>query len=455
MKLHSPTPRAKSAFGIDENGGTPLVVKATRRGRGLVFERVDSQCLSTPLPRSVQAACLFQRESFTRWLTAPIASPRKAGTVFHSLLDIQLPFSVEDCEVALLAMRPTPDRTGTRGLVAGARGADIAKRLESLAAAGFNPHFLDQEGIALWSRCLDELPPLPDVPAVRVLIYSSSDRVTLIIGQGDEFITAHTMRVLDPDAIHRILKSTFPIQPETTQWIWAGPGALAGGEVSAWHAALTTRWPGTMKIVHEPETFLARALAARALTDGANRCNLRTGRFLHPFLAEWNERQPARWAIACLAAGLLLCLVNLVWQFAVGQRLAQAQQHLRALSVTVNGTPGGVIPAGKEVLAARRTMEARTRDMEPFLAATERPLQGALNAILSSAREEGVSIETMTLSLKNGVVHGIAPKLAQGEKLATRLNGGGWTTTIERKESSPGDERVAFVIGMGRAREKK
>jgi hypothetical protein len=218
--------------------------------------------------------------------------------------------------------------------------------------------------------------------------------------------------------------------------------------------ALAGRWPGTHRIVNEPETFLARALAARALIPAADCCNLRTGRFLHPDLTRWNERQPYRWAIACLAAGMCLCSVNLVWQVASTRRLAQTQQGLHLLASGITGSSRG-IPAGQEVLTARRALEARTRELEPFIAATEKPVQGALSVILSAAREEGVTLETLTLGLKQGVIHGMAPKLTQGEALARRLNVSGWTTTIERKDSLPGDERVAFVIGLGQPHGKK
>ena len=87
--------------------------------------------------------------------------------------------------------------------------------------------------------------------------------------------------------------------------------------------------------------------------------------------------------------------------------------------------------------------------MEPFLAATEAVLPEALKGILAMARDESVAIEAMTLSLKSGVIHGVAAKATQGEALARRLNEGRWISTIERKESVPGDDRVAFVIGIG------
>jgi hypothetical protein len=100
-------------------------------------------------------------------------------------------------------------------------------------------------------------------------------------------------------------------------------------------------------------------------------------------------------------------------------------------------------------------MDQQTKTMEPFLAAVDGPLRDTLNTILFLATEEGLTIETLTLSRKNGVIHGLAPKFEQGGKLAQRLNGAGWTTSVERKVQPPGEEREAFVIGMERNREKK
>ena len=171
-------------------------------------------------------------------------------------------------------------------------------------------------------------------------------------------------------------------------------------------------------------------------------------------LARWNARQPYRLASACLVAGILLCLVNLTWQAAIGYRLTQAQRSLREQAIKITGSPRG-IQGGQELLSARRAFDIQTREMEPFLVASDQPVQSALNTILASAREEGVSIETMTIGLNNGVIHGLAAKLAQGEKMASRLNGAGWITTIERKDAAPGEERVAFVIGLGHSHGKK
>jgi hypothetical protein len=453
MNSTTPTDWARTAYGIDENGGHPILVKAVRRGRSLSFSKADAEEASRPASRTVLAACLFQRESFTRWLTAPIASSRKAATVFHSLLDVQLPFSVEDCEVALLETMPTDDHTGTRGLVAGARREDIEKKLAGLAQAGMDPHLLDQESIALWYQGLSEYPPTRGDSVPRVVVYLGSDRITLVVGQAALFMGAHSLRQPEVESIHRFLKSHFPTAPATTRFFWTGPGAVLN-EVESLYASLAVRWPGSSKIVREPETFLARALAGRALTPFLTSCNLRSGRHLHPELARRQERQPTLWGRACLAAGLLLCLVNGVWLAATQHRITETQAALKALAVEVTGTPRG-LPAGQEVLAARRAMEQKTQTLEPFLVAVDTPLRDTLKTILSLATGEGLTLETLTLSRKNGVIHGLAQKFEQGETLAQGLNGAGWTTSLERKVQPQGEERLAFVIGMERRREKK
>ena len=452
--MNTPPPRfpARTAYGIAEDGDTAILVKAAGRGRTLSFTRAKLDELTALPPQTVVAAALLHRESFTRWLTAPIASPRKAETVFHSLLDIQLPFSVEDCETAILETHPTPDRAGTRGLIAGARHTDIQKRLTALSAIGVDPHILDQEAIALWSQSLQEIPE-PDPTIARVVVYLAADRVTLAIGQGKDFLGATTMRQMDAEQVHRLLKSYFPAVPATTQWLWAGPGSANQAAIESLYATLATRWPGSLKVVREPDTFLARALAARALASKTT-CNLRAGQFLHPILVQQNARRPYQCAIACLAAGLLLCAVNIVWLAAAHHRLSDAQKQLRALAIGITGSPQG-IQSGQEVLAARRAMETQTKAMGPFLAATDAPLRNLLTTILSVAQQEGITIETMTLSRDNGVIHGLAPKPGQGEKVAQRLDGNGWATTLERKESPRGDERAAFVIGLRPSREKR
>lgn len=454
MKTPATAPWAKIAFGVDVVDSHPIIVKASYIGRTLAFETIASHSLPPTQPaQSVWAGCLLQKESFTRWLTAPLSSAKKAEKVFPSLLDVQLPFSVEDCEYALLETRPTEDRTATRGLVAGARTVDIEKRLALFSALSLDPHLLDQEALALWTQALDEAPPVAGGPEVRIIIYQSSERVTLSIGQKDQFLGAHTMRQLDTDQIHRLLKSYFPTPPPLTQWILTGPDASHQTSGNPALAPLAARWNGAIKMTRDPATFLARALATRALTAGELRCHLRTGVFLHPSLARRATREPYRWAIALLTSGLLLCSINIGWKLFLNQRAAAIQKNLHSLAVEITGSP--VVPRGQEVLAAHRAMETQTKAMEPFLAAIDMPIPDTLRMILLTAKEEGLGVENVIMSRKNVVLHGLAAKLGQPEAVIQHLKNQGWNANLERKESPPGDERVAFVISLSRSHEKK
>ncbi len=447
-------PWARIAVGIDFNEETPILVKATRQGNKASLERIDSTLLTPPPPNSVIAGALLQKESFTRWLTAPIASAKKAELVFSSLLDVQLPFSIEDCEFAILHTRPSPDGTGTCGLIAGARTVDIEKRLATYSTLGLNPHLLDQEGIALWTQSLEECPFVSGSPELRVILYLSSDRATLSIGKNAEFLGAHTLRQLDADQIHRLLKSYAPTTPQVTQWFITGPKAILPETSESPLMTLANRWPGPMKLTREPPTFLARALATRALIPGTLRCNLRTGQFLHPALAQRQAKLPYQWAAACLVAGLLLCSLNAAWSLFVSHRAAGIQKAARSLAIEITGSPLG-IPAGQELLAARRAMDTQTKAMEPFLAASSAPIAQALKPILLAGHAEGLSIDTLTINRQNVVIHGTAEKWAQPEATRTRLLNLGWLVTLERKDSAAGGDRVAFVIGLGRSYEKK
>ncbi len=425
------------------------MVQASRRAGRLSFDRAQPSQPAT----GVVAACITQRDSFLKWVTTPLASTRKAGRVFRDLLDVELPFSVEDCEVALAETRPTPDRLGTRGLMAGARNGAIEKRLAELQTLGVTPHVLDQESLALWSQAADEFPCKPNARNVRVVAYLGAERTTLVVGQGDELLGAHSLRQVIPDQLLRLVKSHVLAHPDSMEWIWTGPVADSPGAVQQLHSSVLERWPGaTMKMASDPTTFLARALAARALSSGAYRCNLRNGPFLHPLIENEQRRTPYYLACSVLLAALVLIAVNLGAQQATRRKLMHLQDEVHRAAVEITGSPR-LVPRGQEVLVARRALEAQTLSLDPFLMAAAPPLTDTMKLILTIGQEEGLSIETLVLNRKTAVLHGSAMKWGQCEKAIGRLKNLGGDVKSERKDSPAGTERIAFIISIGLNRE--
>lgn len=448
--FRAPALWAGVCYGVDDTPERVVCVKAVRRRGGVTFSRVQvgGIPLAGALPRgAVIAACLQQQRSFARWLTAPLASPRKARRVFPSILDVQLPFPIEDCEHDLLEVCAVAGQGCTRGLMVGARGVEIERRLEELRIVGIVPHVLDQEGLALWTRSLDELPPgkSADGDRIRVVIYAAESRVTLAVGQQREFLGAHALRKIEPDAVHRLI---VPYAKETApevEWVWTGPLAADGEAVRALQSPLSQRWPGSSQTVAEPEAFLARAVAARAICGGPVRWNFRRNRFTHPAQQAREDRAPYVLASGLLAAGLFLCAVNIAWQTLSARRLAAVQRENVALATRIVGAPA---PFQQEVRSARRALEERMRLMEPFAAAGGPSLQGPLGRLLAIAREDGLAFDSLTMGLSSATVRGTAAKWRQCDNAIKRFEQSGWTVKMERKGDA-GDTLARFVLTIG------
>ena len=451
-RLDNVIPWSRACYGVDMVDAKPIVVQVIRTGRAVGCSRVD---LNDPasrervsVGRSFVAACLLERESFTRWLEAPFASRAKAERVLPSLLDIQLPFPLEECTYAFVEMGVT-ERRGTRALAAVARFPDIEKRQDLLKAAGIDAHALDQEGLALWTQSLREKPiePAPgkgESPG-RVVVYVSDDRVTIAVGRGPDFIAAHTARQPRADDIERVLWAKLQPAPHAVQWMWAGPGALDGRAVGALHRELSAQWPGALQIHDDPETFLARAVATRALLGGPLHCNLRTGPFLHPDLVRRAAKRAMVTGVLFLTAGVLLCGANLVWGVAAGRRMSQIHDVVSEASSRISGVAKAKT-RGNEVLLAQRALDSQARTMAPFLRGMDPSFAGillkelAMQAKAGHIRYDSIALKAGSLSLE-----GVARDWAACEKLSTRLTELGFRNKLSRGAGLV-DENVPFSI---------
>ena len=448
-------PQRKRAFGVDDNAGHPLIVKAAKVRGTILFDVASPDALRTEYDGSPVSACVLQRESFVRWIDTPIASAAKAARVLPSLLDIQLPFPVEECVVNVLDVQRRPgEPAGTRGLVAGARAVEIEKRLDALSSAGIDPHYLDQESVALWAEGLEQSPVAAGSSDGRVLFFLGPDHITLVTGRGRELISATSMRQLTPDSLQRHLKSAFPTPPPVLHALWTGEGATRPATLSPLREALASRWPSDDLFVAEPHLFLAKALARRALTGKAAPCNLRAGRFVHPAWAQRARRAPYLSAGFCLAAGLLLCLVNAAWLLGWDHRMEMARDELHRIAISITGT-GSRVPYGQEVIVAERQVEARSRGMAPFFTTRDAPVRKALQVLLATASRERITFESITLGTQQGVAHGTAPDTPAYERMTANLAALGWTARSERKPPAGGGKRTGFILTLGLPREKR
>ncbi|MDP2989771.1 MAG: hypothetical protein Q8O57_04305, partial [Kiritimatiellota bacterium] len=100
--------RPRVCYGVTLAGGVAVTVRAWCSSGGTVRQAVLTPGESAQ-SGGVTAGCLAVQESLTLWLNSPLASRAKAETVLPALLDIQLPFPVEDCLYQFVEFRRTPE----------------------------------------------------------------------------------------------------------------------------------------------------------------------------------------------------------------------------------------------------------------------------------------------------------------------------------------------------------
>ncbi|MCK5849383.1 MAG: hypothetical protein KAH23_00605 [Kiritimatiellae bacterium] len=441
----------KTCYGVDLQDDTPVVVRGTRDRSSVKCVRVDPADIMYRGDLRAGAFCVgtvSARESLIRRLEAPYGGISKARKVFPTLLDIQLPFPLEDCVHSFLDVVRTGSET-VCSLAIAARKDDVEKNLRLYAAVGMNPAVLDHEGLALWTQSLNEIHAGSLYPSCRIVVYLGKTYTTLVFGRGETLISAHSIKTGDEGRIKRLLQTQFGQSdgdagrnPEVV-WMWCGPGASNDGRVNELHSRLSIDWSGPLVIHDDPETFLARALAVRALQSGQLRCNLRLGRFMHDAITRRNRKRVMKTAILFLVSGLLLCGAMPAVKTIIERKNTRMKDVFGMLVEDL--APGQVGNAkGRDALGIIRSeLEKERKELEPFRAAFRPSLRRTIASIMEIGKKNGLRYETISLSENRVEISGSAEDWNSFAELLSFLNVSG--DKIKRKDAQA-DERIPFTI---------
>ena len=434
----------KTCLGVDMVDSIPVAVRATRTRSGVNCTRIDLNDAATGGASAgstvMVAGCLSERESFSRWLSAPFRSAHKADQVLPSILDIQLPFPLEDC--TYLFLPGVVEGGKTRSLAVAARSSELRKKLDAYKQAGIDPVTLDQEGIALWTQSLLETPLAEK--ATRVVLSLHDNYATVVIGTAESFAGAHSTR-LSADHLLRILRTRLETAPQHLEWAWAGPAATHE-TVGPLIAVLQREWQGTSFIHNDPATFLARAIATRALAAGLMRCNLLIGEFEPPAVSARRQAFHLKTALIVLCAGLMLAFAGLATAIMSEHKLNTTQIEYYA---QINRLAGyRVTDRGEKALEkARKAVKERSKVSRSFDEVFEPSLVDTLNTILVIGKENGLAYETLLLRKDTVAITGTCASWNQCEKLSQHLKKLGYSVRPDRRETSEG--RILFSILPG------
>ncbi len=454
---------ARTGYGVTLAGGAAVIVRARRAFTGRIRSAAAIPAeaaawrqwlLDRARPDILLAGCVTAQESLTMWLPTPFASIPKAEKVLPSLLDVQLPFPLESCHYRFVDIRRTPDGA-TRALAVVARLENLEARLEAYRGQGLDPVLLDHEGLALWTQSREEWPLPADV--CRVILHVDLERVTLVIGRGDCYGNAYSVQATLPAAegsfdravlaglvgrLQRILRAEMPAETRI-HWLACGPGARNAALIDGLHRDLSGEWPGALAVHREPESFLARALATRALARGPLRCNLRTHGLAHPLLLRRLRARSRTTAWLLLAAGLLVCGLNLGWRLLAARRAAGVRQDISRLAAEL--APGAKIQPGQEIREVKKIAAQRAEREAPFRDAFDPSLAGVLAKLIREGKAQDVAYETLALQRNGFALNGTADDWDRCERLAARLKAPGYAVKLERQETAA-DTRTRFSI---------
>ena len=440
---------AGTAIGVARNGETIAAVRGERRGSRVAYEPLDVGKAAEMVSRgALCAGHMPARQTIARWFEAPFDSKWKARRVMPTLLDIHLPFALEDsCHAIMAGGRAVSGRA--RYLAVAARIEDVRRRIEELNAAGFDPVVLDHEGLALWSQSISEREPSAR-DAVRIVVNAAGDASTLAFGTAHEFLAVYPWRTRDLESAARLVKAcraALATQDAVAEWAWTGPEAADAAFVARAREILGAHWSGGHFTHEEPAFFLARAIAGRALSDGPFRCNLRIGALEHRVISE-HERRVTAWSAVVLCASSLFLFGS---SLGVRLMLSGVEQGLdgefSAVAARTAGFP--VAARGQHALKiVEAAIESRRKDLLPFINRAGPSLTDILGEITVAAASNSLQIASLNLERTKICINGMAGDWAGCQRMVSFLKDLGYDPRLDIKDSGT-DGRVPFSIEAG------
>ncbi len=449
--------KPKIAYGIDcSDDGVVAVPMSSRVGgvsksvmrlphsAGLRYlaEKASNEkgVLSVPMPI---------KSSFTQWIEAPFASPAKARKVFDSLLDLHLPFPVDDCLYEIVEINRTAD-SKVEALVAGAVATSVEQRIAEINELGADPEILDHEGLALWEQAQAEFSGYAD--RVKVLAYLGRSRLVVVAGKGRRFEYCRSADfkteggLPTPDSLKRLSRRMARIFDgrSAASLIWTGSGAESPElrEVVADAIGLTSSVEQLVSSV--PSEFLATALARRALgRSGTNGLNCRKGAVTHPRISEFIRRRKYMFAVSALASVIAVCAINAAVRSGLNSAQKQADEAVASMAMDVADLSR--VPRGQELEVVRQTLESGRSGFERISDFFSDSAGMHLLALVDTAL--GYDMHLDSVSIRDGElsIRGSAIDWDDSDRLANLARQIGFEVELERADAGA-DERVHFTI---------
>jgi hypothetical protein len=387
--------------------------------------------------RAALAIAAPAESTFVRTVQTPISSPGKVARIWKSLLDLDLPFPVEQAATYAAPPRPMPGG-GLSVLAAAIRADALQGLLDDSEAAGIPVTHVDAMAPALYDALTRVLPPAR-ADAERAVVWIGPGSVVVARGRGADFQRAHLWRTspLGPGAVEPFLtawrtRAATYLEcpagdpPPPLDVYFAGPGAADADLVSRLTALLP---PGirTSAVPH-PSAFLAQALAVRAAKGET--WQLRSPPIPpHP---AWLARTGGLVRRAAAVAALLAVLVIVLDAAILWRRHACLSGLADDIAKTAAPLSAIPLPKGQELVRLRPMLEESQSSFDTLSCLTApvagQPPHRLLAELIDLLPAYDLRVQSLTLSADGTfALEGAALSSETAANLADALTGRGWT----------------------------
>ena len=452
-------PKPKACFTVLKRRQHWQLLCFQRRGNRLAAENVQQQPSYVSLDdvesvkhevqrgAALTAVAFPASRSLIRVLKAPRLRTGRLQRLVPALLDVDIPFPVEESAFAVASMRRTTDAAEI--LVAVVRRKDLKDFLEQTRqATGLDPVIVDHEALAVWDECLLRQPPTD--ADCRLIAFHSGGGLLLISGRGDMPRAAVSLDLasdleiasIAADISRRLpglLRQAAPSGCSRLEWIWCGEGIPVCG-LDTLRASLNL----DMEEIHLPDAdLLAKAVARRALLPGSrSRFNLLNGDLEHPVLSSWENRRRMALYTYFLGVSVLIAGVDLAFLVYTHSLEKHLATELRRGASSISGITR--VPAGQEILIARRACRQRLETLSPFREAISPQVSMILRNLLEICRRSSIAAGELVVGSDSARISGTGPPGAD-DHLVAALREAGFDARITRGVDS-GSGRITFLV---------
>lgn len=453
------------AYGLEYSGGRITVVRAQKR-KGRVETEVLA-CGEDPsvFPswsglaeqirrdqesgRAMVASLAPANDSFIRPLQAPFPSLKKARAVLPSLLDVQLPFPLEQCTCCFAHVHK-PEGGNVRALAVAIPTDRLQQQLENVRSIGLDPEWMEQESLALWRCALREHPA--GVAGARVVVYLGNDRTVAVSGKNQDPVASFSTKAAWSDAmdaaagdklvtrLQQHLAGMFRGESAPrTEFIVCGPAAANATRLRERLDVPPESW----KVMENPASCLAATLAEGLINPDVWHENVRVGPLIHSRVIRHEQQRENRSLRRVTAAAACLAFASIGSVMLVGRAHEALQADIRREAAELTGM--NYIPRGQELFIAKQAVDASGERYREFRLWLEPDAYPRFDEVVRAARQLNTTLETLSVRAGALLARGSSVDWNDPDKITRPLVDLGWKVETERKDAGQ-DERVHFTV---------